>query len=92
MRSILYSILLLAASSAHCANLDGTYESKSWGKLNFKPNGTVSTFAFGRTLESPYKIEGDSVKFHFQGGDPAVLKMKPDGSLTNPFMGTFVRK
>lgn len=84
----LLSIVLLL--SACGSKLDGTYSGLL--DLTFKPNGKVSMVMAGVETETPYEVDGDKIKFRFQGGSDTVLTLKNGGVLDGGILGKFTKK
>lgn len=66
-------------SATHASVLDGTYTSLD-GKssITFTPNGKVRWGA----KEAKYAVEGNILKYQFDGGLPSAFVLNSDGSIS----------
>jgi len=92
MKKRIFALSVVWILAACGSKVEGAYANGSLA-FNFKSDGKVATTLFGTPVETPYRIEGDTIKFHIPGGgNEIVLTKQADGSLNHPALGKFVKK
>jgi hypothetical protein len=89
---ILFLFFLLSACTT---KVDGTYTSintsSNKSSYTFSKNGKVSSIIFGVKKETSYQIDGNEIKFRFDGGLPRLFILEKDGTIDAGTYGKYIK-